>query len=77
LAAVLGTALRVTFNLAATLDADLGKGLGDTFFTLPAVDFAVALPFGAFAVPLATLLTVLDFDFAFAVTNFHSPKATC
>ena len=74
----LGTALPATFALTATFDADFGVGLGGAFFTRAAADFVVALPLATLEVaPFAPLMTVLDFDFAFAVANFHSPKATC
>ena len=78
LAANLETALRTSFALKATFDAVFGAGFGGDFLTFAAVDFATVLPFGTFDdAAFVTLLTALDFDFAFAVTNFHSPKATC
>ena len=78
LAVDLETVLRAFFALTATFDAVFGAGFGGDFFTFAAVDFATTLPFGTFEdAAFATLPTALDFDFAFAVTNFYSPKATC
>lgn len=69
-----GTAFGAVFFAAVFV-----AGLGGAFFAaVLGTGLLAVLPLGAFAVaPFATLLPTFTFVFAFGVTNFNSPEATC
>ena len=70
--------------LVATLAVVFGTALGGDFFAATAADLPETFFFATFEeADLTTLRTLetfapaFDFDFAFAVTNFNTPEATC